>query len=69
MAWGKLEVKPGLTKMKPSAKGSLRNQKQLLLDQITALQQAGRWRDVKPALDLFVCSKMRSILARARQLY
>jgi pentatricopeptide repeat protein len=41
----------------------------LLLNQIRALQQAGRWRDVKPALDLFVCSKMRSILARARQLY
>jgi pentatricopeptide repeat protein len=71
------KFKPGIAPNLHSSEGSLRTQNYLLLDQITALQQAGLWRDVIPAvdaaraaglaLDVFVYSKVVSILARARQ--
>jgi pentatricopeptide repeat protein len=71
------KIKPGLTTTLHSSKSSLKAQNVVLRQQITALQQARCWRDVKPAVDaaraaglvtdVFVCSKVVSILARARQ--
>eukprot|EP00953_Heterococcus_sp_UTEX-ZZ885_P016005 9020-Heterococcus_DN1.PRE.4 len=43
------KIKADLATVKANAKGSLRTQNFLLRNQITALQQSGRWRDVIPA--------------------
>jgi pentatricopeptide repeat protein len=70
-------IKPGLTATRSNKKALPRLHNDLLRHEITALQRAGCWRDVIPAVNaaraagllpnVFVYSKMVSILPRAKQ--
>jgi pentatricopeptide repeat protein len=70
-------IKPGLTATRSNTKALPRLHNDLLRHEITALQRAGCWRDVIPAVNaaraaglvpnVFVYSKIVSILARAKQ--
>jgi pentatricopeptide repeat protein len=71
-------IRPGFATIKISSNRSTTRQNFLLRAQITAQQQAGRWRDVIPAVNaaraaglapsVFVYSKVVSILVRAKQI-